>query len=391
MMAGTTRTLNPLHFEDLEPKRFEDLIRQLIYDFKNWRRLEATGRSGSDDGFDARGYEQQNSDGAAQSAEGEDEGNGDAAEAADRLWLIQCKREKVISPSKMKAHLAEIKLDPAQPLYGLIFAAACDFSKATRDVLAAWCRDNGVSEWHLWGKAELEDQLLQPKNDGILFAYFGISLTIRRRSKVSEIRRQIAIKRKLGKLLEDSYTRTFLLRDIDDERYPYDLKDNEYPRWRVREIKKVTAQGLLVRLAMRPAWISEDGTEWDAAFSVLGQDLDNGQDQWHEPSVAEQELNSQALDAWRAFPDEEKAWLYTEVLIPYSRIVLIDDVGDDAFEGPHLFLTEWDAGYPLGHHWIESMKAPKREVALPDGRQTANRVSKFPEGVRNGQGIKPGF
>ena len=53
----TSRTLGPLHFEDLEPKRFEDLVRQLAYDFKVWRRLEATGRAGSDDGFDARGYE----------------------------------------------------------------------------------------------------------------------------------------------------------------------------------------------------------------------------------------------------------------------------------------------------------------------------------------------
>lgn len=39
----TTKTLNPIHFEDLEPHRFEDLIRQLLYDFKNWKSLEATG------------------------------------------------------------------------------------------------------------------------------------------------------------------------------------------------------------------------------------------------------------------------------------------------------------------------------------------------------------
>jgi hypothetical protein len=37
----------PLHFEDLEPHRFEDLVRRLIYDFRPWRQLEATGRSGA--------------------------------------------------------------------------------------------------------------------------------------------------------------------------------------------------------------------------------------------------------------------------------------------------------------------------------------------------------
>lgn len=57
MPAVVTRTTNPLPFQDLEPKRFEDLIRQLAYDFRQWRRLEATGRSGGDDGFDARGLE----------------------------------------------------------------------------------------------------------------------------------------------------------------------------------------------------------------------------------------------------------------------------------------------------------------------------------------------
>ena len=57
MPTLVTRTNNPLPFQDLEPKRFEDLVRQLAYDFRTWRSLEATGRAGSDDGFDARGLE----------------------------------------------------------------------------------------------------------------------------------------------------------------------------------------------------------------------------------------------------------------------------------------------------------------------------------------------
>ena len=50
MSATPTRTYNPLPFTELEPKRFEDLVRQLVYDFRPWRRLEATGRSGSSTG-----------------------------------------------------------------------------------------------------------------------------------------------------------------------------------------------------------------------------------------------------------------------------------------------------------------------------------------------------
>ena len=53
----TTRTLGPIHFEDLDPHRFEDLIRQLTYDFRQWQSIESTGRGGADDGFDIRAYE----------------------------------------------------------------------------------------------------------------------------------------------------------------------------------------------------------------------------------------------------------------------------------------------------------------------------------------------
>jgi len=55
-----SRTINPLHFEDLEPHRFEDLARQLVYDFRAWAGLEATGRSGADEGNRKRGSDRTN-------------------------------------------------------------------------------------------------------------------------------------------------------------------------------------------------------------------------------------------------------------------------------------------------------------------------------------------
>lgn len=56
-MVKITRTFGPIHFEDLDPHRFEDLIRELAYDYKDWQTIEATGRGGSDEGFDIRAYE----------------------------------------------------------------------------------------------------------------------------------------------------------------------------------------------------------------------------------------------------------------------------------------------------------------------------------------------
>lgn len=47
----------------------------------------------------------------------------------------------------------------------------------------------------------MEDQLYQPKNDNLLFAYFGISLRIRRRSKRSTFRSHLALEKKLVKFI----------------------------------------------------------------------------------------------------------------------------------------------------------------------------------------------
>jgi hypothetical protein len=94
-----TKTLNPLHFEDLEPHRFEDLIRQLIYDFRDWSLLEPTGRLGSDDGYDARGFEIVREETDTDGRESDEEEDDDTEpQGQERLWQIQCKREKSISP-----------------------------------------------------------------------------------------------------------------------------------------------------------------------------------------------------------------------------------------------------------------------------------------------------
>lgn len=88
MPTMTTRTLNPLPFDALEPKRFEDLIRHLAYDFRPWRMLEATGRTGGDEGYDARGFEivDISLDVSSETTQDADEEAIPAA-TTDRIWL----------------------------------------------------------------------------------------------------------------------------------------------------------------------------------------------------------------------------------------------------------------------------------------------------------------
>ena len=86
--------------------------------------------------------------------------------SVDGSALVDPVQARTIHHAKrMAAYLSGIPTETHKQLFGIIFAAACDFSKATRDVLHDWARTDGISESHLWGKGEIEDQLFQPKND----------------------------------------------------------------------------------------------------------------------------------------------------------------------------------------------------------------------------------
>jgi len=234
-MAKTslTRTLGPIHFEDLDPHRFEDLVRELAYDFRNWQSIEATGRSGSDEGFDIRAYE---TIGNVTADIEEQDGNEEVIHPMEgRIWMFQCKREKAIGPARLDSIISDA-IDSKNPPYGYVLAAPANFSKASYDKFREELRRCGVMEFYLWGRAALEDMLHLPKNDHILFTFFGISLVSRRRSRATEIRTVVNIRNKLVKILGERPRFQFvLLRDTKDVHYPYksEYKDfKERPRWK---------------------------------------------------------------------------------------------------------------------------------------------------------------
>src|SRR3990167_10722344 len=199
-MAKVTRTTNPLPFEHLEPRRFEDLVRQLMYDFRDWQSIEATGHSGNDDGFDIRGHEKLK-DVANRVDSEEDEDNEEGKHLLEgNEWMVQCKREKSIGPTKIRKIIVDgVKKD--NPPYGYILVAPTIFSKTSYDTFRSELLSRGVSEFYLWGRGELEDMLYMPKNDRILFTFFGISFSSKKRSRSSEIRFVVNNKNKLIKIL----------------------------------------------------------------------------------------------------------------------------------------------------------------------------------------------
>jgi hypothetical protein len=50
--AKPTKTTNRLHFEDLDPKRFEDFCHSLLFPIRTWQSMHHIGRSGDDGGQD---------------------------------------------------------------------------------------------------------------------------------------------------------------------------------------------------------------------------------------------------------------------------------------------------------------------------------------------------
>ncbi len=330
-----TRTMNPLPFGDLEPKRFEDLVRALTYDFRRWRTLEATGRSGSDRGYDARGFEIVEGSPSGEEIHKEEQ----RAVDVDRIWLIQCKREIRIGPSLAKSHLADVDIK-SDNVYGMIFAAACDFSLATREVIRSWARDKGILEIYIWGKGELEDLIRQPKNDYLLFTFFGISMQIKKRSLQNELRSTLVMKRKCVRLLNERKNQFVLVRDYTDERYPYpkeDDPDQSELRWSVVKYRAIIHQGVIVSVVEHHAYIGDDGESWDA---LEGDNLaapfehDNF---WHNRNGG-RERGKSYFAIWNALPHSNKALYHLDRVIPFSSIIDIDENGDQYARFPHIYI-----------------------------------------------------
>lgn len=371
-LATVTKTTNPLHFEDLEPHRFEDLARQLIYDFRDWANLEATGRTGSDDGFDIRGRE------LIYNTDDIDEEDPSNIPCDERIWLIQCKREKSISPQKIATYLNDIFKRIEEQLYGIIFIAACNFSKKTRDTFITEIRKYGIKEFQLWGRAELEDLLFQPKNDHLLFAYFGISLSIRKRTLKTKLRSRIATKKKILHCIENHVMHQVLLRDANDTHYPYSDKIPDFDKnwlWRVfdYDCNEQDPYGLKFLLVRHMAYLADDQIHHDY-IDKLNEAL-NFDDPWSKRIKAE--INdSEAHKLWYDLPVQNRGHFEVYGVVEYDNILAIDEYGDNEFQGPHLYIPFTPRNGPFSYYYIQLITCGENHVEIyPEEK---NRVQFFP-------------
>lgn len=330
-----TRTYGPIHFEDLDPHRFEDLIRELIYDYKDWQSIEATGRSGSDEGFDVRAYEK-----VTVVTYSENENNEEVEEVhpmEGNLWMIQGKREKEIGPKKIKTILSDIV--PKNPPYGYILTASANFSKKSYDVFREELRKKGVMEFYLWGKAELEDMLHLPKNDRILFTFFGISLVSKRRARTTEVRSVVSVKNKLFRTVGEGYQfhQSILVRDLKDTNYPYKSKYSDFktnPRWKEYIAYSHHPLGLWCHGHEYFAYVDTEKKEWDFTKEV---DIVYKQREDDDERKKASEKWNLVKDVWDFFPRKNQGYYVIDFLIKYVDIAIIDDKGDIGYNFPHIY------------------------------------------------------
>ena len=372
MKTKITRTYGPIHFEDLDPHRFEDLIRELIYDYKDWLTIEATGRSGNDSGFDVRAYEKVNEDSSA--IKDEDEEQEEIHPMQGNLWMIQGKREKTIGPKRIKEILVDV--DSKNPPYGYILAASANFSKDSYDIFREELRKRGVMEFYLWGKAELEDMLHLPKNDRTLFTFFGVSLVSKRRSRATEIRQVVVNKNKLYRILGDGHNfyKSVLLRDSKDLNYPYkaEYKDfEERPRWCEYRAVEYHPSGLIVSLYKNFAYIDTEKKEYDYtdAVNLIFRESDSQEDR-----NKQQTDRDKIENFWENLPRRNQATFIRNGLIRYNEMLVIDDKGDSWHKFPHIFV-DFDSRFGPIAGTYEYMEIVKNFQSIKDYK----RIDKFPK------------
>jgi len=201
----------------------------------------------------------------------------------------------------------------------------------------------------------LEDMLVLPKNDNLLFAYFGISLTIRRRSIKSEITSLLTTKRKavrfLGGIEERSYT-PVLVRDAGDKSYPWiegGLKTfRKKPKWKMYYFVGHEYNG--IRLLTRKYYAykeidPQDGKllKWDYSEEInlaLVHD-----DYWNNDRDDKDNPNYRGYMFLKKYDEKNRAYFETEAVIPYDRIIEIDNLGDTRAKCPHIFVDIKNGGW----------------------------------------------
>lgn len=245
MMTKATRTYGQLHFTDLEAKRFEMLVLQIIFRMRRWERLDHVGVGGADAGVDVHAIE--------------------LLENGKRdTHHFQCKRYDKLTKRQLERIVVDYMRDNPVPADYYYVVCGCNPSKKAMDGFYAACSKAGIKHPAIWSASYLEALLYKDYHD-ILFGFFGINLTNEKNDMIASIRRNIALKKRMHNdftkknctndelraiRYDGEYWRRFihsevLIRSIYDKNYPDNPTD--FPGYFKAEVYNWYHNGLEVR------------------------------------------------------------------------------------------------------------------------------------------------
>lgn len=219
----------------------------------------------------------------------------------------------------------------------------------------------GIRECFFWGKDYLEDQLALPENDEVLFTFFGISLSPKRRSRIADIKFGINNKNKILRTAFGSdgptghsegslqHGKAFLLRDIKDEHYPYkgeyeDFEKNR--RWEEHDAVQVTPTGVYFKRRTWYAYLDREKCEWDFTEAIDQTPRRHSIDEANKLRTKDDGKRVECV--WRHLPRERQGTLNVFGFVAFDDMLIIDDKGDTEYSYPHIF-TDFGSQGPFSH------------------------------------------
>lgn len=327
-MAKPTKTINRIHFTDLEDRRFEDLSLQIVYRLKEWIYLHPDGRSGNDDGVDIRGREKLDDD-------------------KTKDWFIQCKRYKKVASSILKKAVDEALLKNSKPPTIFLLIVGCDVSLKARQTFEDYSQDKGISEPILWQAATLETKLYSDHPD-LLFAFFGISINKNQKSLETKLKTSLGIKRKLNRLLSGAKRGyRIIVHSVDDASYPNSEKvpKGKISPWFRVEFNDFYTNGIEFVLNIEYIILDTTTNFWKAKWArfephLEGLDLEKNKDE------SGKEVYTYNFNKLIDINKYDVYKTYRIGRIAYENIVEIDDIGDGTYPGTHLYCRFDNDGMP---------------------------------------------
>jgi hypothetical protein len=306
-----TKTINRIHFNDLDPYRFEDLCRQLIFPLKPWTQISHFGRAGSELGVDIRG-------------EYYDEG-------VKKIWDVQCKRYKAITIKQLKDIIIDYLKNNKNVPDCYVLILGCVLSRTNYEKITQFAKEEGLAEILIWDSSYLET-ILYGRHPDLLFAYFEISINHRNLINVAKIEHRLKLKQQVETLLLPYYDnpqirKKVIIHNINYDTYPIADDRPGISSWFWLEYFRPYFKGISFYMQVVDIKIDLHLKKW----SLCEKDVELPE-------------NFIKISAYRIGN------------IPYDNIIDFDVMGDEYYSFPHFYCEFNNLGEPYEEIWYQPVQ-----------------------------------